>query len=156
VAGQVDVTLADSQRYLRVGAAMTRNRPVAVVGAVVAALVLLLMIGWVSVALVGVPLGGLSRGQATTTASRQVHSDTPAQALNAVPGLFWFFRGGATDAVSPGYRLSWAVTFRGTFSGSCPPAGGPGSPSHCLPTDHTETVILDYMTGAFIMASITP
>jgi hypothetical protein len=29
VTGQVDVTLADSQRYLRVGAAMTRNRPVA-------------------------------------------------------------------------------------------------------------------------------
>jgi hypothetical protein len=75
--------------------------------------------------------------------------------VNAVPGLFWFFRGGATDAVSPGYRLSWAVTFRGTFSGSCPPAG-PSGPSQCLPTDHTETVILDYRTGAFIMASITP
>jgi hypothetical protein len=127
---------------------MSKARHVAVA---VVALALLLVGLWVGVAVAGVPFGGISKGEATTLASHQVQSDSTRQVVGAIPGFFWFFRGGATDAVAPGYTLVWAVTFRGTFRGSCGPPG-----AQCPPPDHSEMVILDYRSGAFIMASITP
>jgi hypothetical protein len=127
---------------------MSKPRRVAVAVGALALLLVGLLVGAV---VAGIPLGGISKGEATTLASQQVHSNSPPQFVGASPGLFWFFRGGATDAVGPGYTPVWAVSYRGTFIGSCPPPGG-----HCPPPDHSEMVILDYRSGAFIMASITP
>ena len=72
-------------------------------------------------------------------------------------GPFREFRGGATDAVARGDKRVWAVTFSGTFMGS----GGPPCPSaepcdRPITPDHVITVILDYSTGEFIMASVEP
>ena len=104
----------------------------------------------------GVPVAGISHGDAIAVALAQarVGSSTPPQVAWAFPGLFGFFRGGSTDAVSPWSRRVWAVRLSGTYQGSCPPSGT-RSQLRC-PVDHTETVILDYVSGEFIMASIEP
>ncbi len=131
---------------------MKALRPAAtVVGAVLA-----VALAWLVAAEADIPAGGLSREQATTLAFHQVQSDTPPESRLAVPGPFLLFRGGATDAVSPWYRMVWAITFSGTFQSSCGPAPLPGQTAHCPPPNHMETVVLDFRTGDFIMASIEP
>ena len=106
----------------------------------------------------GVPIGGISRSEAVAAATTRVkvESSTPPQLAWAVPGLFGFFRDGATDAVGPWSRPVWAIRLTGTFRGSCGPASVLDEPLRCPGPDHTETVILDYRTGEFIMASIEP
>jgi hypothetical protein len=127
--------------------------------AVAVAALLMTAVGLFFAVEAGITLGGISRGQATALAVNhaETESSTAPRVLWAVPGIFGLFRGGATDEVSPWSRWVWAVRLAGTFLGSCPPTGitnGQG-PLRCS-TDQMETVILDYRTGAFIMASIEP
>ncbi len=123
--------------------------------AVVVAAVLLLAAAWFAAVEVGLPAGGISRNDATALALRQVHSSTAPSLSWALPGLFAFFRDGATNAVSPWHRVVWAVRVTGTFQSSCGPASEPLI-RRCPSPDHTETVLLDYVSGEFIMASIEP
>ena len=100
---------------------------------------------------------GISESQAIETARHQAQaqSSSKVELLGVKSGSFRDFRGGATDAVAPGNKKVWAVSFSGTFQGS----GGPACISRPCATpafDHTITLILDYGTGAFIMASIEP
>jgi len=102
---------------------------------------------------------GISESHAIEAARQQaqVQSSSTVKLVSVRSGPFRDFRGGATDAVAPGDTKVWAIEFSGTFLSS----GGPPCPSAeaCdrLPlTDHTITVILDYSSGAFIMASIEP
>jgi hypothetical protein len=131
-------------------------RPAAIVLVVLALVAILTVAAWVTVVWVGVPIGGVSRSDATSIASRNVHSDSPIQVVDAVPSFFWFYRSGSSDTKAPASELIWAITLHGTFPGNCPPAGpAPGHP-RCQPTNHTETVDLDYRTGAFITAVASP
>lgn len=115
-----------------------------------------LLIGLCLMALeVGLPLGGLTRDQATSVAVHQLTSTTPASAQLAVPGPLVLFRDGAGAAAAPKYRMVWAITFSGTFPpASCGPPPPPGEQPHCPPPNHTETVVIDYFSGEFIMAEI--
>ena len=119
-----------------------------------------LLVGLALLALLetGVPLGGVSRSDAVAAATRQAKaaSSTPPQVQWAVPGLFGWFGGGAGDSVARWNRPVWAVRLTGTFRGSCGPAPTLDEPLRCPGPDHTETVILDYRSGEFIMASIEP
>jgi hypothetical protein len=103
----------------------------------------------------GLPLGGLTRDQATSAAAHRLSSTTSTSAQWAVPGPLVFFRDGAGDAAAPKYRLVWAITFSGTFPpASCGPAPSPGQQPRCPSPNHTETVVIDYFSGEFIMAEI--
>jgi hypothetical protein len=102
---------------------------------------------------------GISQSQAIEMARHQaqVVSSSKVDFVGVKSGQFRDFRGGATDAVAAGDTKVWAVTFSGTFQSS----GGPPCPSAepCDPQrrfDHSITVILDYQSGQFIMASIEP
>ena len=100
---------------------------------------------------------GIPESQAIEMARHQAQaqSSSEVELLGVKSGSFRDFRGGATDAVAPGNKKVWAVSFSGTFQGS----GGPACISRPCATpafDHTITLILDYGTGAFIMASIEP
>jgi hypothetical protein len=118
---------------------------------------LILVAAWVGALELGLPVGGLSRDQAISLARRQIASTTPASVRVAVPGPFVLFRGGATDAVSPGYRLVWSIMFSGTYdAASCGPAPLAGGTPHCPPPNHAATVVVDYFNGAFIMETIGP
>jgi hypothetical protein len=105
----------------------------------------------------GLPIGGLSRDQAIRAASRQIASTTPASVRMAIPGPLILLRAGEVDAVSPSYRMVWAITFNGTYEpASCGPFSITGSTQRCPPSDHTATVYVDYVNGTFIMATIGP
>ncbi len=102
---------------------------------------------------------GISESQAIEVARQQaqVQSSTTVGLMQVKAGKFRDFRGGSTDAVAPGDTKVWAITFSGTFMGS----GGPACPSaeacdRTVTYNHTITVILDYSSGAFIMASVEP
>ena len=135
---------------------MKRRRRIIGAGVVGVAAVVVLGLAWWGVAMLGASVGGLSRTNAIAMASGDLNSTTPTQVRQTVPGPFWFFRDGATDSISPGYRLVWAVTFNGTFEGSCGGAPPPGTTRQCPPPNHTKTVILDYFSGAFVMAMTGP
>jgi hypothetical protein len=127
-----------------------------VVKATIATLVvaLVVVIGLLIAPEIGVPLGGLTHAQASAAAREAIHAGSATERW-ALPGPFLFFRGGSTGAVSPGQRMVWAVSFSGTF----PPAScGPvtSQPHQCPPPDHTVTVIVDYVSGAFIEANYGP
>src|ERR1019366_1715696 len=98
---------------------------------------------------------GLSQGQAVTAAkaTAQTMSSTPVSFVSATSGSFSNFDPQAGTAVSDPNRIVWAVVFQGTFQGSC----GPSSPSPhpCPAPNMTVRVVLDYASGAFIMA-LTP
>jgi hypothetical protein len=102
---------------------------------------------------------GISESQAIEIARHQaqVMSSSTVEFVDVKTGQFRDFRGGATDAVAPGGTKVWAVGYTGTFQSS----GGPPCPSAepCDPQprfDHSITVILDYRSGRFIMASVEP
>jgi hypothetical protein len=94
---------------------------------------------------------GRTQQQATTTAQHiaQGMSGTPVVFVSASSGRFGSFESAGDSVASPN-RQVWTVVFRGTFQGSC----GPSSPTPhaCPPPNTTVRVILDYTTGAFIMA----
>ena len=102
---------------------------------------------------------GISQSQAIEIARQQAQaaSSTTVALMSVKTGPFRDFRGGTTDAVAPGDTEVWAIDFSGTFQSS----GGPPCPSgepcdRPASLDHRITVILDYSTGAFIMAGIDP
>jgi hypothetical protein len=98
---------------------------------------------------------GLSQGQAVTAAkaTAQAMSSSPVSFVSATSGSFSNFEPHAEPAASDPNRIVWAVVFRGTFQGS----RGPSSPSpHACPAPNTTVrVVLDYASGAFVMA-LTP
>jgi len=101
----------------------------------------------------------ISQSQATEIARQQaqVQSSTTVELKQVKSGAFRDFRGGTTDAVAPGDTKVWAITFSGSFMGSGGPPCPSGEPCDRVPAfDHTITVILDYSSGAFIMASVEP
>ncbi len=143
--------------YLLMLTTMRRSRTAAYVVGAVAGAIISVVAATVGILEAGLPVGGLSRNQAIAIADRQVYSEPGKQVRWAVPGPFGLFRDHATDAVSPPARLVWAVAFSGTFPPpSCGPFNPNGNPPHCPPPDHTETIILDYFTGQFIMGSLSP
>ena len=103
---------------------------------------------------VGVPLGGLTHAQASA-AARAAFPGGPMTERWALPGPFMLFRGGSTDAISPGTRWVWAVNFRGTFRGSCGPPTIDVEPAVCQ-AGHTAMVVVDYVSGEFIQAEVGP
>lgn len=96
---------------------------------------------------------GLSQGQAVTAAkaTAQTMSGTPVSFVSATSGSFSNFEPTAETAVSDPNRLVWAVVFQGTFQGSCGPSSS--SPHPCPAPNTTIRVVLDYASGAFIMAA---
>jgi hypothetical protein len=96
---------------------------------------------------------GLSQGKAVSAAQRtaQAMSTTPVSFVSAASGRFGDFEPHVGTAVSDPNRQVWAVAFRGTFHGSCGPASPP--PHACPAPNTTIRVVLDYASGAFIMAA---
>ena len=78
-------------------------------------------------------------------------SGTPVVFVSATSGRFGGFEPTVGASVSSPDRQVWAVVFRGTFQGSCGPAIP--TPHACPAPNTTIRVILDYTTGAFIMAA---
>ena len=72
-----------------------------------AGVVLLIALAALAAVEAGIPIGGVSRADATKLAQAQAHaqSDGMPTVEWAIPGMFGFFRGGATDAVAPWYRM---------------------------------------------------
>jgi hypothetical protein len=101
----------------------------------------------------GAVIPGLSQGQAETAAkaTAQTMSSTRVSFVSATSGSFGSFEPHAGTVVSDPNRMVWAVVFRGTFQGSCGPAGP--SPHSCPPPNTTVRVVIDYASGAFIMAA---
>src|SRR5690349_17190467 len=129
----------------------TRRRAVTGLVIVIAAAVLVAA-GCLGVLEAGIPLGGISRSQAIAIAENRGFLPSDRQLSWAIPGPFTVFQGGGTSEVVPPYHLVWAVTFSGTFApASCGPFV-PGKAPQCPPPNHTETVVLDYFDGTFIMA----
>ena len=96
---------------------------------------------------------GLSQGQAVTAAkaTAQTMSSTPVSFVSAMSGSFSNFEPTAEPAVSDPNRMVWAVVFQGTFQGSCGPSSS--SPHPCPAPNTTIRVVVDYASGAFIMAA---
>ena len=125
--------------------------------AAVTVLVAVLLLATLAIVEAGVPVMGVSRGDAIATAERQVQSTDGASVQWAVVAPLVFFRGGASDLAAPWNEMVWAIRLKGTYPpGSCGPAPLPGQRPHCPPDNHTATVMLDYRTGRFVMARIEP
>jgi hypothetical protein len=96
---------------------------------------------------------GLGEGRAVSAAksTAQAMSSTPVSFVSAASGRFVDFEPHVGTAVSDPNRQVRTVVFRGTFHGSC----GPASPTpHPCPTPNTTIrIVLDYASGAFIMAA---
>ncbi|HUZ70504.1 MAG TPA: hypothetical protein VMU65_12425 [Candidatus Saccharimonadales bacterium] len=101
------------------------------------------------------PATGRTQQQAVSVAKpiAQGMSGHAVVFVSATSGRFGGFDPSVGASVSSPNRQVWAVVFRGTFQGSC----GPATPApHACPAPNTTIrVILDYTTGAFIMA-VTP
>jgi hypothetical protein len=80
-------------------------------------------------------------------------SATPVEFMSAKTGRYRDFGGGALAAA--GERWVWSVVFKGSFPpASNGPAPVPGQTRSPLPDQQSVLVIIDYLTGAFIQASI--
>jgi hypothetical protein len=96
------------------------------------------------------PSGGLTEAEAVA-AARQNASDATG-VVSATVGPISAFGTGHQQVV-PDDTWVWAVVVSGTFPFSCGPAPTPGeSPRICPKPATTETVLLDYRTGAFILS----
>jgi hypothetical protein len=94
---------------------------------------------------------GLSREQAIAAAQRAYPSDG---VISADAGTIDRFE--PDQARYPGNHLVWAVVVSGQFAGACGPALLPGwTPHPCASPATRATVIVDFVTGQFIMASFT-
>jgi hypothetical protein len=80
----------------------------------------------------------------------QAMSSTPVVFEAAASGRFGDFEPRAGTIVSDPNRHVWAVVFRGTFHGSC--GGASSSPHPCPAPNTTVRVVIDYISGAFIVA----
>jgi len=97
-------------------------------------------------AVFGPPAGGLSKSEAIRIATRDARSAsaTPPHLILVRRGQWREFRDGAGDEAAPD-RWVWAVVFTGLYPGQ----GGPRSEPHF---SHSRLVVIDYLSGAFVMA----
>lgn len=103
------------------------------------------------------PPGGLTSGAAIAQAQQHAEPHDGALAVvSATPGEFRSLGGGIVMKDVAPDRWVWAVTFSGSFRAPCgtPVAGAPGCSSGAVVTH--ETVVIDYLTGALIVASTGP
>lgn len=103
--------------------------------------------------LLGCSLGakpaGVSRADAIAAAERAVPGTTGV--IDATHGSISNFETG--QQVVPGNTEVWAVVLAGSFPNSCGPAPMPGSSPHPCPLAATSTtVLIDFMTGEFVMS----
>ena len=95
---------------------------------------------------------GLTREQAIATAQKAVPGSTGV--VDTRVGRMVDFE--PSQSTTTPDRMVWAVILAGSFPGSCGPAPLPGDTMHpCPPPARTTTVILDFSTGEFLMASMT-
>lgn len=103
--------------------------------------------------LLGCSLGsrpaGISRADAIAAAERAIPGTSGV--IEATTGPIANFETG--QQVVPGNTLVWAVVLAGSFPFSCGPAPIPGAPPHPCPLAATsKTVLIDFMTGEFVLA----
>jgi hypothetical protein len=90
------------------------------------------------------PSQGITEAEAIQKA-QAVHFGTPVRAVAGPMRNFWGPGEGGTD----GNRWVWAVLVKGSFQGSCGPAG-----AHSCPAPATSGVVfLDYVTGEWLGSS---
>jgi hypothetical protein len=78
-------------------------------------------------------------------------SSTPVTLVSAAFGRFGDFEPGVGSAIADPNRKVWSVDFRGTFHGaSC--GGSSSVPQPCPPPNPTARVVVDSVSGTFIMA----
>ena len=87
------------------------------------------------------PAHGLTEAQAVQKA-QALHTGTPVRAVAAPMRNFWQPGEGGPD----GNRWVWAVLVKGTFQGSCGPAGA----HTCPPPATSGVVFLDYVSGDWL------
>ena len=95
---------------------------------------------------------GLSQGQAVTATRpvAQAASRTPVTFVSAESGRFGDFEPHVGATISAPDRSVWTVSFKGSFEGSC---GGASATPHPCPAPNTSIrVVIDYVSGAFIMS----
>lgn len=102
----------------------------------------------------GSSISGLSQAQAVSAAmgDAQEASTTPVTFVSAVSGWASGFEPDSAATHSDPNREVWAIVFRGTFHGSCGPANSPVRP--CPAPNTTMRVVIDYVSGQFIMSEI--
>lgn len=99
---------------------------------------------------------GITQTQAVTLArgTAQPMSVTPVVVVSATSGQLSTLMPNPPPTLGHPSREVWAVFFSGTFQGSC---GGapvpPQSPHPCPPPNTSVRVLLDYVSGAFIVAT---
>jgi hypothetical protein len=128
-----------------------RRRKLLVTALVAIGLLVLIV---VSLRLFRPPDGGISQSAAEKIALAQSYSTTPARVTMAHTGHFRDYSHG--DQSVPPDTWVWQVSISGTFP---PPSCGPipitpGQKVTCPPDQHSELVVIDYLTGAFLGASI--
>lgn len=114
---------------------------------------LLLAFVVVGTLLLGCSLGtkpaGISRADAIAAAERAIPGTTGV--IEATTGPISDFETG--QQVVPGNTPVWAVVLAGSFPNSCGPAPIPGSSPHPCPLAATSTtVLIDFLTGEFVLA----
>jgi len=93
-------------------------------------------------------LGGVSQETAAARAIESVSSSTPVSILAIQRSTLRDEVG--TSQVTPPDTPVWAVTLSGTFeAGSCGPAGA----TDCPPPYSTARVLIDAMSGEFVLGS---
>ena len=101
---------------------------------------------------VATPGAGLTKAQAVAAAQKALPGSTGV--VDARVGRMADFD--PNQGFTAADRLVWAVVLSGSFPGSCGPAPLPGATMHpCPPPARTATVILDFRTGEFLVASMT-
>ncbi len=109
-----------------------------------------ILVGTVLLALImGTKPAGISRADAIAAAERAIPGTTGV--IEATTGPISDFETG--QQVVPGSTEVWAVVLAGSFPFSCGPAPIPGSSPHPCPLAATsKTVLIDFMTGEFVLA----
>ena len=95
------------------------------------------------------PSGGLTQAEAHA-AAMAARPDATGVVSSKVGRMRDFDTG---QQVWPGDQYVWAVVVSGIFPFSCGPAPEPGhTHTPCPPPAKTQTVLLDYWTGKFLLA----
>lgn len=105
------------------------------------------------------PPGGLTSDQAAAAARQHVDPHDGELAVDSTTaGEFGSLGGGIVMKDVPADRWVWAVTFAGSFRASCSNASAGSSPAPGCSgaTLGHETVVIDYLTGSLIVASLRP
>jgi hypothetical protein len=99
------------------------------------------------------PSSSEDRAVAAARTVAQGSSSSPVTLVSTASGRFGSFEPGAGITVAEPSREVWAVTFRGTFIGTCGPAQiAPATAPRGPCSVGSTRVIVDASTGTFIMA----